>query len=95
MAISSLPKNTFWKPLEPGCTTHATEGVFRPAVRTHSARLWRSLKISFITHEAAKRMVWRGRKGALGERRLLTADEVEVEHALRKKTTTDQETKLQ
>jgi hypothetical protein len=31
MAISSLPKNTFWKPDDPGCTTHATDGVLRPA----------------------------------------------------------------
>lgn len=32
MAISVLPKNSFWKPpVEPGTTTHATEGVSRPA----------------------------------------------------------------
>jgi hypothetical protein len=32
MAISSSPKNTFWKPpLDPGCTMHATDGVGRPA----------------------------------------------------------------
>ena len=34
MAISSRPKNSFWKPpWLPGCTMQATEGVSRPAGR--------------------------------------------------------------
>ena len=47
MATSSRPKNTFWKPPGlPGCTTHATEGVSRPA--SH-AQLWCPVSFSART----------------------------------------------
>lgn len=40
MAISSWPKNSFWKPpAAPGCTITATEGVLRPARAGGSARV--------------------------------------------------------
>ena len=39
-AISSLPKNSFWKPpATPGCTTQATEGAERPVHPQHVSRL--------------------------------------------------------
>ena len=40
IAISSRPKNSFWKPpATPGCTTQATEGAERPVPPQHVSRL--------------------------------------------------------
>ncbi len=53
MAISSLPKNSFWNPPgEPGVTMHATDGVERPVRKLHDVLMRMALACCIVAYAA-------------------------------------------